>query len=70
MINWREIRSVEQLRAFSKEFQVLPWAIKEPILKEMADFMEDYRGFTEIKKMPRGKVEQKPLRKKIRRRRQ
>lgn len=48
MINWRDIRSVKELRQFSAQYQALKWGDKEPILQEMVTFLDEYKGFTEI----------------------
>lgn len=43
MINWRDIRSQEQLKTFSAQFNALPQDKKDRILTEMIALLDAYR---------------------------
>lgn len=43
MINWRDVRSPEELKECSEAILALPWEEKEPILREMSDYLEEIK---------------------------
>ena len=43
MINWRDVRSTEELKECSEAILALPWDEKEPILREMSDYLESLK---------------------------